>query len=402
MKKLYAALALLLCAALANAQVIEERTPVPFHITSPSNNQCLVYQASTNSWINAACTGGSGTVTVTGTPVAGQLTLFSGATSIQGYTVSGDCTQALGVFTCLDTNGTPFGSLATASTPLSATLGGTGEAGTLTGPLKGNGTGAFTAASAADIYNLFSGTPSSTCYLSGSGACSVPSGAGSVTSVGLADGSTSAIFNITNTPVTTAGTLTETLKTQTANTVFAGPTTGTAAQPAFRALVSADMPASGAGSGTVTSVTCGTGLTGGTITASGTCALSTPVGAANGGTGVANGSGSTLTLAQASTFTSSTGNIGTLEILQNSQTANYTLVLSDSGKMIYHASGSAHTFTIPANSSVAFPIGTAITFVNRECRRYLTIAITTDTMYFSPGWPDRLAHAHRRSALRRC
>jgi hypothetical protein len=39
------------------------------------------------------------------------------------------------------------------------------------------------------------------------------------------------------------------------------------------------------GAGTVTSVTCGTGLSGGTFTTTGTCALSTPVTVANGGTG---------------------------------------------------------------------------------------------------------------------
>lgn len=50
-----------------------------------------------------------------------------------------------------------------------------------------------------------------------------------------------------------------------------------------------DYISSGAGTGTVTSVTCGTGLTGGTITTSGTCALSTPVSTSNGGTGVSTG-----------------------------------------------------------------------------------------------------------------
>lgn len=46
------------------------------------------------------------------------------------------------------------------------------------------------------------------------------------------------------------------------------------------------VPASG-GTGTVTSITAGTGLTGGTITTTGTIALSTPVIVANGGTGLA-------------------------------------------------------------------------------------------------------------------
>jgi hypothetical protein len=65
---------------------------------------------------------------------------------------------------------------------------------------------------------------------------------GTVTSVALADGSTTPIYNISGSPVTSTGTLDFTLKTQTANTVFAGPTTGSAAQPTFRALVSADIP----------------------------------------------------------------------------------------------------------------------------------------------------------------
>lgn len=73
-------------------------------------------------------------------------------------------------------------------------------------------------------------------------AADLPSGTGTVTSVGLSDASTTPIYNISGSPVTTTGTLDFTLKTQTANYVFAGPTTGSAAQPGFRALVSADIP----------------------------------------------------------------------------------------------------------------------------------------------------------------
>lgn len=70
------------------------------------------------------------------------------------------------------------------------------------------------------------------------------------------------------------------------------------------------------------------------------------------------------------------------EIEQNSKSAAYTLVLADAGKHILHPSAdtTARTFTIPANSSVAFPIGTAITFVNQNAAGVVTIAITTDTM----------------------
>ena len=67
----------------------------------------------------------------------------------------------------------------------------------------------------------------------------------------------------------------------------------------------------------------------------------------------------------------------------NSQSAAYTLVLADSGKTILHpiSDNNARTFTIPAQSSVNYPIGTVVTFVNLI--NSVTIAITTDTMYLS-------------------
>ena len=76
--------------------------------------------------------------------------------------------------------------------------------------------------------------------------------------------------------------------------------------------------------------------------------------------------------------------IGFLNIPQNSQSAAYTCVLTDSGKHILHPStdATARTFTIPANASVAYPIGTALTFINMTVQ-VVTIAITTDTMNLS-------------------
>lgn len=89
---------------------------------------------------------------------------------------------------------------------------------------------------------------------------------GTVTSVALATGAgaSDVLYTITGSPVTTSGTITETLRTQSANLIFSGPTTGAAASPTFRALVTADMPA---GTGTVTSVT---------FTGDGTVLSSTP------------------------------------------------------------------------------------------------------------------------------
>ena len=45
------------------------------------------------------------------------------------------------------------------------------------------------------------------------------------------------------------------------------------------------------------------------------------------------------------------------------QTANYTLVLADAGKVIEMNSASARTVTVPTNTSVAFPVGTTIEVV---------------------------------------
>ena len=77
-----------------------------------------------------------------------------------------------------------------------------------------------------------------------------------------------------------------------------------------------------------------------------------------------------------------TTSVGYITVPQNSQSAAYTTVLSDAGKHIFHPSAdtTARTFTIPANASVAYPIGTGITFINQNAAGVVTIAITTDTM----------------------
>ena len=123
---------------------------------------------------------------------------------------------------------------------------------------------------------------------------------------------------------------------------------------------------------------------------------------ANGGTGVTTSTGSgnnvlstSPTLAtpilgtpQSGTLSSctvdGTNGIGYINIPQNSQSAAYTLVAADAGKHIFHPStdANARTFTIPANGSVAYPIGTAISFINMTSQ-VVSIAITTDTMYLS-------------------
>jgi hypothetical protein len=67
-------------------------------------------------------------------------------------------------------------------------------------------------------------------------------GGGNVTSVGLAMPTE---YAVAGTPITGSGVFTVTKATQTANQIYAGPTSGGAAAPTFRALVAADLAAAG-------------------------------------------------------------------------------------------------------------------------------------------------------------
>lgn len=77
-------------------------------------------------------------------------------------------------------------------------------------------------------------------------------------------------------------------------------------------------------------------------------------------------------------FQTSASNVGYLNIPQNSQSGgSYGLVLTDTGKHIL--CGATFTYTIPANASIAYPIGTVLTFYNSGGSN-CSIAITTDVM----------------------
>ena len=169
----------------------------------------------------------------------------------------------------------------------------------------------------------------------------------------------------------------------------------------------------GGGAGAVP-VSTAAGSTGEVLTATtgGAPTWTTPAAQAYPGAGIANstgsawgtsysttGSGTVVALATSPSFTTpvlgtpTSGNlsnctadgtnpVGFLNIPQNVQTGSYTLTLGDAGEHIYRGSGSAATWTIPAASSVAYPIGTALTFINLSATS-VSIAITTDTLYLS-------------------
>jgi hypothetical protein len=101
------------------------------------------------------------------------------------------------------------------------------------------------------------------------------------------------------------------------------------------------------GTGTVSSITAGTGLSGGTITSTGTIAIDSTV--------------ATLTGSQVLTNKTLTAPIITLAT--NAQTATYTLALTDASDIVEMNVASANNLTIPLDSSVAFAIGTVITIL---------------------------------------
>jgi hypothetical protein len=123
-------------------------------------------------------------------------------------------------------------------------------------------------------------------------------------------------------------------------------------------------------SGTVTSITAGTGLSGGTITTSGTIAIDTA-------TTVDVSTAQTLTN---KTLTSPTLNAPLINLSLNAQTGTtYTFVLADNGKLVTASNASAQTYSIPTNASVAYPIGTQINIIQIGAGQVTINAVTSGT-----------------------
>jgi hypothetical protein len=98
-----------------------------------------------------------------------------------------------------------------------------------------------------------------------------------------------------------------------------------------------------------------------------------------------NGSGGVVinTLAEATTA-STARSAGYLGIPASAVSTTNTLTIADAGEHIY-VTTNGQTITIPANASVAYPIGTTLTFIAGPSATTVTIAITSDTLRLAGG-----------------
>jgi len=218
------------------------RATTTFTVDTFTPNSMLYVTTGGQVLSTAALTDGQILIGDTGSvPVAGTITGGTGITVTNGagtITIDVDNTEVVTSFstgsTGLLANG--VNTAVTGAVTLSGTLdvdnGGTGLAtiGTANQVL-----GVVGAGGSLEYKSISAGTGISVTP----GANVITIGNTGVTSVGLSI--TGPLYTISNSPVTTTGTLTATLNTQNDNLFFAGPTTGGPLAPTFRAITAADL-----------------------------------------------------------------------------------------------------------------------------------------------------------------
>jgi hypothetical protein len=123
--------------------------------------------------------------------------------------------------------------------------------------------------------------------------------------------------------------------------------------------------------------------TAGLITATGNITSTANVAAGNAIITTLTSTASLSVTGNTATVTSANYSIGYLNIPQVSLSANATTALTDSGKHFYSVSASNLQLTIANNTSVTWPVGTALTIVNRGTANVLVVPGTGVSLFLA-------------------
>ena len=88
-----------------------------------------------------------------------------------------------------------------------------------------------------------------------------------------------------------------------------------------------------------------------------------------------------------------TGEVVLSELATNAQTASYTLVLADKGKLVEMNVASANTLTVPLNATVAWPVGSSIDILQMGAGQTTITATAGVTINSTPGLKIRTQYA---------
>lgn len=209
--------------------------------TAPSGGTVTSISVASSNGFTGSSSGGS-TPSLTLTTSINSPVLAGNGTAISAATTTGTGSTvvlASGATLVGPALGTPISGVATNLTGTASSL----ISGEAIAPATGTSHGVVTLDSSAQFKSIAPSTSGNLLTSNGTDwVSSAPASSGTVTSVAMTvPTDLFATSPVSGSPITSSGTLAPTLATQTANTIFAGPTTGSAATPTFRATVSADI-----------------------------------------------------------------------------------------------------------------------------------------------------------------